>query len=284
MDELSTVIARAGILGWGCVVIVLLLAAVWAVGKVIWLRREALFFRPGVSWPTVSVIIPAHNEEKYIAPTLHSVRGQIYPGPQPEVIVALNGCTDNTRAVAATVEGVTIVESEKSGISFGRNLGAKAATGQILFFIDADTMLTPDTIMRQVMEIVDDPMALAVLGGKADRGGVVVRWAFHVANLVCRLKKVSPPAPSTGVHRTLFDKIGGFDENLPQGTVTDFILRARALGAQVKWTPNVYAYTSIRRFEKTGIIKQMLEWNRNHGDLSRGAREKVADRSYENYR
>lgn len=278
--------AAAGMPGWATVLLAAagLTVAVWCVRRVAWLRREAMFFRPGFSWPTVSLIVPAHNEERYLAATLHSLKGQIYPGAAPEVIVALNGCTDNSRAVAEAFPGVTVVESERKGISFGRNFGAASARGELLFFIDADTLLSPDAVMRQTMALHGHEKGVVVLAGCADRGGVVVRWAFHVANLVCRLKKVSPPGPSTAIRKTLFDAIGGFDENLPQGTVSDFILRARNAGATYLWTPGVYAYTSIRRFEKTGVIRQMLDWNRNHGDLKTGKHANVAARDYEDYR
>jgi hypothetical protein len=80
--------------------------------------------------------------------------------------------------------------------------------------------------------------------------------------------------------RATYDEIGGFDETLPQGTSTDCIWRGLAAGAEYLFVDSFRAVTSIRRFEKTGIVGQMLAWRRNHRDLAAGRRSRVADRAY----
>lgn len=245
--------------------------------------REAWKQRIGVDgsdfpWPRISFIVPVHNEEKTLAPTLQSLLDQDYP--DVEIIAALNGCSDTSGEIAREM-GVTVVESEQAGISFGRNLGAAAATGEILFFVDADTTLPPDAARGVALAMHEKECGVVGLPGRPDRGGPVVRWTFWVANRYARLKRVSPPGGGTAVDRATFDAIAGFDESLPQGTNTDFILRAMAAGATYLVAENIVATTSIRRFEKVGIIRQMLDWRRNHQAIRKGERDKVEKKDYD---
>ncbi len=74
-------------------------------------RSELGFDRAEYPWPRVSVIVPVHNEEERLAATLAPLCGQQYPGPKPEIIAALNGCTDASRQAAAAIheEGHVVI-------------------------------------------------------------------------------------------------------------------------------------------------------------------------------
>src|SRR5437660_849000 len=93
--------------------------------------------------PLISVIIPAHNEETYLRQTLQAVQRQHYQ--TYEVIVVANGCSDGTPRIAQNRCDKLLVLKEK-GLSHARNLGAKAARGDILLFLDADTLLEVDAL------------------------------------------------------------------------------------------------------------------------------------------
>ncbi len=84
--------------------------------------------------------------------------------------------------------------------------------------------------------------------------------------------------------RDTFNAIGGFDENLPQGTSTDCINRGTATGAEYVFVDAFAATTSIRRFEKRGIVRQMLDWRSNHKALETQNRAAVAAKPYEDIR
>src|SRR5262245_5381206 len=88
----------------------------------------------------ISVIIPAHNEERYLGKTLEALNRQNYGWF--EVIVVANGCTDRTAEVARGNCQRLIVLSQK-GLGMARNLGARMARGDLLVFLDADTALEP---------------------------------------------------------------------------------------------------------------------------------------------
>jgi glycosyltransferase involved in cell wall biosynthesis len=87
----------------------------------------------------VSIIIPTLNEEKYIESTLKALKNQDYKGKY-EMIVADGLSKDNTVKIAKKYVDKVVLVKEK-GIAKGRNAGAKVAKGNILLFIDADTIL-----------------------------------------------------------------------------------------------------------------------------------------------
>ncbi|MCL2000553.1 MAG: hypothetical protein FWG74_03885, partial [Planctomycetes bacterium] len=122
------------------------------------------------------------------------------------------------------------------------------------------------------------------VAGAPDRGGMVVRVCFRLANIATRRKQAHAPGGVVFMDRETFAQIGGFNEKLPQGTSTDCIWRALAAGAEYVHIDSFRAVTSIRRFEKTGIIRQMLSWRGQHRSLASGRREDVEKTVYENIR
>src|SRR6478609_6998137 len=93
--------------------------------------------------PMISIIIPAHNEEAYLGQTLEGLQDQIYPNY--EIIVVANGCTDRTAEIARD-RCHRLINVPERGLSRARNLGAEAARGDILVFLDADTVLDKDAL------------------------------------------------------------------------------------------------------------------------------------------
>ena len=92
---------------------------------------------------TISIIIPAKNEEKYLPLCLESICNLDYPKEAVEVIVVDNGSTDRTREIAQSF-GATVLLDYTKYVSGLRNLGARDAKGEILAFVDADCTVSPD--------------------------------------------------------------------------------------------------------------------------------------------
>jgi lipid-A-disaccharide synthase-like uncharacterized protein len=243
-------------------------------------RRAVGFEAPGYAWPSISLVIPVHNEAAALGPTLRSAAALEDPGGGVETVVALNGCTDGSRAVAEEF-GVRVVEESASGMSFGKNLGARAARGDILVFLDADTTLRPDALRRIAETFHGRDAAVATAPGRPDRGGGVVRAGFLLANRYARRGRVAAPGGLLAVRRSVWEAVGGFDESLPQGTSSDFIMRALAAGAEYLYLDRVPATTSIRRFRRTGILRQLFSWRANHLRLRRGERGPLSRKPYE---
>src|SRR5689334_6680051 len=91
----------------------------------------------------ISVIIPARNEEEFLPATLRALGQQRYRNF--EVIVVANGCHDRTVDVARE-NGARVFEFEQQGLGAARNFGGREAQGQILLFLDADTLLPREAL------------------------------------------------------------------------------------------------------------------------------------------
>src|ERR1700748_2090499 len=114
-----------------------------------------------MSRPLVSVCIPAYNAEKYIGQTITSVLEQSYA--YLEIIVVDDGSIDHTFPVAKAYENgrVLVLRQENKGAGAARNTALAAAKGDYIQFLDADDLLSPDKIARQVELLSDRPGIIA---------------------------------------------------------------------------------------------------------------------------
>ena len=89
-----------------------------------------------------SVLVPAHNEEAYIGHCLQSIKAAAEKiTADVEIIVALNRCSDQTAAIAADHQAVSVTENSKN-LARIRNAAARAASGDIIVTIDADSRMS----------------------------------------------------------------------------------------------------------------------------------------------
>ena len=110
---------------------------------------------------TLSIVIPAYNEERHIKKCLDSIKNQtVMPD---EVILVDNNCTDKTVELACKFDFVTVVKESKQGIANARNKGFSVASGDILGRIDVDTNLFPNWV-EVVKESFNDESISAVTG------------------------------------------------------------------------------------------------------------------------
>src|SRR5690242_8258884 len=128
----------------------------------------------GHFWPAISIIIPAHNEEDYLGATLNELNRQEYP--EFEIVVVANGCRDRTADVAQGRCHRLVTLSQKS-LGVARNLGARMATGELLVFLDADTILGRDAL-RVIAEQFTERHAGGTLKGEPDSGRFAYRLIY----------------------------------------------------------------------------------------------------------
>ncbi len=100
--------------------------------------------------PLVSILIPCHNAEPWVALTLESALAQTHPAC--EIIVVNDGSTDGSRGILRQYEarGVTVIDQPNAGQSAAFNRALSAARGDYYEFLDADDLLAPDKIAAQV--------------------------------------------------------------------------------------------------------------------------------------
>jgi glycosyltransferase involved in cell wall biosynthesis len=205
--------------------------------------------------PMISVIVPAHNEEAYLGRTLEALQGQSYP--RYEVIVIANACSDSTASLAQNCCDRLVVLPQK-GISHARNVGARIARGDILLFLDADTLLEPGALEVIAKEFTRD-FSAGTLKGKPDSPRCIFRLLYGLKNLMhaCWVHK-----GSIGVilcWKDYFEAAGGFDEALHVMENSEFIHKLEGLG-KYRCIWGTAATTSMRRYEKTGLWKTTALW------------------------
>lgn len=110
----------------------------------------------------VSVIIPAYNAEKYIEDTLDSVLNQTWQ--HVEVFVIDDGSKDNTFAIAQKYasDKITVLQQKNQGACVARNKGLSLSTGDYIQFLDADDLLSPDKLEKQLQVLQGRQDLLAI--------------------------------------------------------------------------------------------------------------------------
>lgn len=111
------------------------------------------------SWlPSVTVLIPAHNEAKDIASTIRNKLEQDYPRDRLEIIVISDGSTDRTEEIVRefSAQNVRLIRREqREGKAAALNEGVRYAKGEILVFSDANSLFSPDTVRRLIENFAD---------------------------------------------------------------------------------------------------------------------------------
>jgi cellulose synthase/poly-beta-1,6-N-acetylglucosamine synthase-like glycosyltransferase len=209
--------------------------------------------------PKISVIIPALDEEKFIARTLSVVREVL---PDAELIVVDGGSKDNTVQLAKKYAKVC---SSRGTIALARNTGAKASVGDILIFLDADTEITPQFV-TEVLKRFEDPRTVG-MGGKImpRRRDFLTEIFFYFLNFLIILSFVfrRPALAGTCVayKRKPFFEVGSFNESMAASEDFDLCRKISEKG-KVIFCRKVTIRTSRRRLEKLGLLGLISDWAR----------------------
>jgi glycosyltransferase involved in cell wall biosynthesis len=177
----------------------------------------------------VSFIIPAHNEAFEIGRTLESIFNSARAAGLPfEVIVVNDASTDRTAEIARQA-GARVLDVQLRKISAVRNVGARAAKGDVFFFVDADTQIS-EAILRAALNAIERG---AVGGGAWVKFREPVSWAVRLGINVFSFFYMRFLRWAAGcflyVRRKDFEAVGGFDETLYAG---EEIVLSRALKRQ----------------------------------------------------
>ncbi|MCL4391079.1 glycosyltransferase [Candidatus Parvarchaeota archaeon] len=204
----------------------------------------------------ISVIIPAYNEERFIERTLLALRAQGFKDYEIITVVDVRS-SDNTARIARRY-GKVIKQSSK-GVSRARNEGTRYAKGDILYFLDADTLVLPGVLRRISSEFKDS--RVAVVTGPItplENVGYFIRFIFLMGNLsahfTAKINRPSFTGSNMAVRTGIFKKAGGFNTAISTFEDIDFSLRAGRLGKSI-FSNAVRVRSSARRIIKYGSIK-----------------------------
>ncbi|MFC1895047.1 TIGR04283 family arsenosugar biosynthesis glycosyltransferase [Thermodesulfobacteriota bacterium] len=201
--------------------------------------------RAAVRKPYLSVIVPALNEGKNIASSLHSARDE-----DAEVILVDGGSSDDTLEKAAPY-GPRVIKS-RPGRARQQNLGAIDAKGDVLLFLHADTRL-PDGFLREVFDALLDPRVhLGAFRFQTDLDSRAMRLVEHFVLIRSKLLNLPYGDQALFFRRPVFWKAGGF----PDTPIAEDLFLVRTLGTKGRVrTLSAPVTTSARRWREFGILR-----------------------------
>ena len=224
----------------------------------------------------LSFVVPAYNEESYVPACLESILKQTRElGAEVEIIVVNNASTDRTREVALAFPGVRVVDEPKKGLTFARQAGFAASSGELIANVDSDSRLTEGWVKRVLAEFAADSKLVALSGpfiyyDLTPVQQVSVRIFYTVAFLVYVINRWILRAGSMlqggnfVLRRDALERIGGFNTAISfYGEDTDIARRMNAVG-RVKFTFGLKMFSSARRLKKEGMIKIAARYTINY--------------------
>lgn len=199
----------------------------------------------------ISVIIPALNEEAVIAKTIGKVRQHSDPSRLKEIIVVDGGSTDATVAQAERA-GAIIVKSPK-GRAKQMNVGAKAASGEILYFLHADS-IPPAGFGQAILKAIDEGYSAGCFRLKFDKEHMLLNFYAWFTRYDVDAFRFGDQ--SLYMNRVVFSRIGGFRED-------HIVMEDNEIVRRVK---QAYKFcirpervtTSARKYREVGVLKLQL--------------------------
>ena len=219
--------------------------------------------------PSVSLVIPAYNEEEYLPLCLESIKKQDYT-EQYEVIVVDNASTDDTARIALDWGAKVVYESKRSP-ACARQKGVEAATGEIIAFIDADSQAPACWLSTIVSRFVREQETVAISGPYAycDAGRIAKIASYTGSFINIIIDQLFRKAFNKGgaiwgcnfaVRRSALLEIGGFDTSIRfYGEEYELSLRLKRAG-KGGIIPRLFVLTSARRLKKLGVVTQYWNW------------------------
>jgi len=217
----------------------------------------------------LSIIIACYNGEKFIGRQLDSLANQKYKGPW-EVIISDNGSTDNSldivRAYMDRIPELRIIDSSDGrGRAYARNIGAEAASGDAILFLDQDdevaqgwlaamgeALLRHDFVACRIdAEKLNEPWMQKSRGYPQKDGLQEYKYPPFLPHAMgCTL----------GIRKTLHEAVGGLDETYSTLDDTDYCWRIQLAGTRLNFVPNAVLHYRYRSRLKD-IFRQGLEYS-----------------------
>lgn len=205
----------------------------------------------------LSIVIPAYNEAAYLGETLASLdRAQAFlqheKNIQAEIIVVDNDSSDSTADVARTM-GATVTSERHHNVALVRNSGAHVSHGDVLVFVDADTIV-PESLFARIAQTMSDKNCF---GGAVDTEyrprKLWVRVYLQVWRITGRVMGMAQGATQY-CRRDVFFALNGYEETLFMGEDVDFYWRLKKFAtrqkARVVFVDDLRVIPSARRFDQ----------------------------------
>lgn len=209
---------------------------------------------------SITVIIPAYNAERHLGQCLEALRQS--EDRDFELIVVDDGSEDRTREIAAQFGAKVLASEARSGPASARNLGAKQATGAILFFIDSDVCVKVDSISKVKARFNNDPEMSALIGSY-DMAPKSQDFLSQYRNLMhCYVHQHGSEQAWTfwsgcgAMRKEVFIDMSGFSEDYGRPAIEDIELGYRMVRAGRKIVlDHSLLVTHLKRWTFWGLVK-----------------------------
>ena len=216
--------------------------------------------------PSVSIIIPAYNEEKSIAKTIKAVKKLIYP-KKVEIIVVDDGSIDNTYNMVKKIKGIKVLSKKHEGKAKALNYGLKYARGEIVACIDSDSYPEKYALLKTVPFFEKNVAAVTTSVFVKNANSLIQRlqrieylFTAWTRKILEHLNAVyATPGPMSLYKRKVLLKVGGFDE---KNLTEDIEIAWRLLKHKykIKMSLDAKTYTTAPKTLKKWW-HQRLRWN-----------------------
>ena len=208
---------------------------------------------------SLSVVIPVYNGGAAFQQCLAALRRSRHA--PDEVIVVADGDTDGSRQAARDWGARVLTNDAPQGPAAARNRGVQAATGDLIFFIDADVAVHPDTVGRVMRAFADAPDLDALIGSYDDRPadpGFLSQYRnllHHFTHQHAHREASTFWGACGAVRRAAFLSVGGFDERHRQPSIEDIELgyRLTDAGFRIRLDPAVQV-THLKRWTAAQML------------------------------
>jgi len=222
----------------------------------------------------ISVIIPANNEGEYIGKTIEALNKNVI---HFELIVVCDSCKDKTREVSKKYTDM-VFNVDFQTVSKTRNFGVSKSSGDTLIFLDADTVVSDNYLIEifKMSETHDIGCAKSLSESKTFFGRYIA-WL----NSFYGKKNIGG---NFFIKKDLFNKLGGFNENMKRGEDTDLGERAKGIGARYVFMENCFIIPSERRYRENGYLKMIIKsmiWGFIYSNFRNYYNKKIGSQFYE---
>lgn len=211
----------------------------------------------------LSIIIPTLNEEKYLPRLLQSIKEQDFF--DYEIVVSDAGSSDKTEMVAKKYGANFVLSNKIKHPSFQRNQGAEISKGDILLFLDADSVLPVGFLKKAISQFKEKNLVGAGFYIKFNPN----RWYYNIysfiSNFICFFKQRSKHPASIGAgiiaKKDAHNFIHGFDLEVVLAEDYDYCTRITKIG-KFRMISGVKLLYSSRRIQKEGYLVSGWKWFR----------------------
>lgn len=221
--------------------------------------------------PSVTIIVPAHNEEKNIGECLESLHNLDYPKDKLKILVVDDGSTDKTAEIAEKFDVTVLRKKNEGSKASAMNYGLRHVKTELVACMDADSMANKDFLKKVVRHFESEDVGAVSCGTKIRKITTLaskIQWVEYLMSVIMRKLfalldcQFVVPGPG-GIYRTkVLKKVGEFDtKNLTEDM--EMALRLQVNGYKIANCVNAYVYTVCPESFRD-LFKQRMRWYRGY--------------------